>query len=67
MLDVNTIIKLSEKLEIKGVNHPILESEMIYTFGIDWEQEEIYKEFYEYAKEAMYFDSNTHINTWLVA
>lgn len=63
MLDTNTIIKLSEELELKGTNHPILESAMIYTFGIDWEKEEIYKEFYEYAKEAMYFDEQA--NTWL--
>lgn len=67
MLDVNIIIKLSEKLELKGVNHPILESAMIYAFGFDWEQEELFKEFYEYAKEAMYFDSDPYINTWLVA
>ena len=63
MLDASAIINMSEKLELYGVNHPILESAMIYTFGIDWEQDENYKEFYEYAKESMYFDEIE--NTWL--
>lgn len=63
MLDVKSIIYLSEKLELKGVNHPILDSAFIYSFGIDWQKEEIYREFYEYASKAMYFD--TQLNTWL--
>lgn len=63
MLDTKTIIKLSEELELKGVNHPILESAMVYTFGIDWEKDNLYKEFYKYVKESMYFDNET--NTWL--
>lgn len=65
MLDTNTIIKLTERLELKGVNHPILESAMVHTFGIDWEQEEVYREFYEYAKNALYFESDPSVNTWL--
>lgn len=63
MLDTKTIIKLSEELELKGVNHPILESAMVYTFGINWEKDNLYKEFYKYVKESMYFDNET--NTWL--
>lgn len=63
MLDSKTIIKLSEELELKGVNHPILESAMVYTFGIDWEKDNLYKEFYKYVKESMHFDNET--NTWL--
>lgn len=64
MLDTTTIFKLTERLELKGVNHPLLESAMLYTFGFDWEENELYKEFYEYAKEALYFDDDC--NTWLV-
>ena len=63
MLDSKTIIKLSEELELKGVNHPILESAMVYTFGIDWEKDNLYKEFYKYVKKSMHFDNET--NTWL--
>ena len=65
MLDTNTIINLTEKLELKGVNHPILDAAMVSTSGIDWDQEEIYLEFYEYAKKALYFEPDPHINTWL--
>lgn len=65
MLNVNEIMELQEQLENKGVNHPILESAMIATFGIDWEKEALYKEFYEYAKKALYFNSDPYINTWL--
>ena len=65
MLNIMDIIKLSERLELYGVNHPILESAMIFAFGIDWEQNPIYTEFYKYAKEAMYFEADPHINTWL--
>lgn len=64
MLNTNEIFNLTEKLELKGTNHPLLESAMLYTFGIDWEKNELYKEFYQYAKEALYFD--TDCNTWLV-
>ena len=65
MLNTIDIIKLSEQLELHGVNHPILESAMIFTFGIDWDQDPIYTEFYEYAKKAMYFEADPYINTWL--
>ena len=64
MLDTTTIFKLTERLELKGTNHPVLVSAMLYTFGFDWEENELYKEFYEYAKEALYFDKEC--NTWLV-
>lgn len=63
MLNTKTIFKLIDRLELKGVNHPLLESAMTYSFGIDWEENELYKEFYQYAKEALYFD--TDMNTWL--
>lgn len=65
MLNIIQLTKLQEVLELKGVNHPTLESAMIAAFGIDWEQLEIYIEFYEYAKKALYFDDNPDINTWL--
>lgn len=64
MLDTTTIFKLTEKLELKGTNHPVLNAAMYYTFGYRWEENELYKEFYEYAKEALYFDDDC--NTWLV-
>lgn len=64
MLKLNEIFRLADTLEIKGTNHPILESAMLFAFGFDWEKVEIYKEFFEYAKDAMYFE--TAINTWVV-
>lgn len=63
MLDIKTLYKLADDLELKGVNHPLLESAMFYTFGFDWEKKELYKKFYQYAKEALYFDKEC--NTWL--
>ena len=65
MLNITQIIELQEVLELKALNHPILESAMIAAFGIDWGQEEIYIDFYEYAKRALYFDDTPDINTWL--
>lgn len=64
MLDTKTLFNLIDCLEIKGVNHPLLNSAMLYTFGFNWEENELYKEFYNYAKKALYFDSD--MNTWLV-
>lgn len=58
------IFELAECLELKGVNHPILENAMIFAFGLDWEENSLYVEFYQYAKEGMYFDEV--FNTWMI-
>lgn len=60
---VSDIMWAQENLERDGLNHPLFESAMVYTFGIDWEKDAFIKGLAPILQETMHFD--TEYNTWM--